>query len=422
MMNQKLKKTRCVNLDWLEVYVSEPFAAPRNADYFRDCGYVVHEREYGTRIYREMFVLDGKDGQPLLEIRRNPFSIGRVGVLRPEDCHIRLHNRSCYIDGIAGDLQEFLDRHGYTFNRISRVDICLDFETFDRGDDPAAFIRRYFQHRYAKINQGRITGHGQDGWNGQEWNSVSWGSRTSCVTTKIYNKTLELKNEKDGTFKKPYIRQAWLLCGLIDDMQRVARDGKQVDIWRVEFSLQSSVKGWVPLELDGKAKKFQSIRNTLQMYSDRGHLLVMFASLANHYFRFKKFQEGVRKDRCEDKVLFQWTQHQTTYRIENRNLIAAATNTTSSIDARLLRLLLAYQAKTISPEIQKACNMIVARLERSAKLGDVPHSWSEEEISALRLLIKYRTEDPNLSWNFGMALVKQAMGINDNTFKVPKTF
>lgn len=421
-MTTPSKIPRCCNLDWLEVYASEPCGSPRDAAYFRSKGFVVHEREYGTRIYREMFTIDGQDGFPLLEIRRNPFSSGSIGVLRPEDCHIRLTNRTCYFDGIAAELQSFLDTHGYFFNRISRIDICLDFEKFDRGDDPATFIRRYFQHRYAKVNQGRITGHGQDGWHGQEWNSVSWGSRTSCVTTKIYNKTLELKNPKDGTFKKPYIRQAWMLCGLIDDMQRVTRQGQEVQIWRVEFSLQSSVKGWVPIELDGKNKNYQSLRNTLQMYSSRAQLLVMFASLANHYFRFKKFEEGKRKDRCEDKVLFKWEQNQTTYKIENRNLIAAPANSTSSIDARLLRLLLAYQAKTISPEIQKACNMIIAKLERNAKLGDAPHPWNTEELEAMRLLMHYRTEDPTISWEFGMVLVKKAMGINDNTLTIPPSF
>ena len=43
---------RCVNIDWLEVYVEEANDRfPCNADYYREHGYSVREREYGTRQY-----------------------------------------------------------------------------------------------------------------------------------------------------------------------------------------------------------------------------------------------------------------------------------------------------------------------------------------------------------------------------------
>ena len=50
---------RCVNLDWLEVHAREPIGQPHNADYFREYGCEVQEREYGTRVYKEMFVILG---------------------------------------------------------------------------------------------------------------------------------------------------------------------------------------------------------------------------------------------------------------------------------------------------------------------------------------------------------------------------
>ena len=49
------KPTRCINVDWLEVYALEPIDQPHNADYFRACGFEVMQRDYGTRIYEEMF-------------------------------------------------------------------------------------------------------------------------------------------------------------------------------------------------------------------------------------------------------------------------------------------------------------------------------------------------------------------------------
>ena len=183
---------RCVNLDWLEVHAYEPILTSLNAHYYRAQGWIVEEREYGTRVYREMFVLIGRDNQPLLEIRRNPASQGLNGVHQANECHIRLTNRSCYFDDAASYLQSFLNNYGYYNVRISRVDVCLDFVSFDMGDDPAAFVRRYFKHKYSKINQGRISAHGDDTWSGLECNSLSWGSKMSDVSTKLYNKTMEL--------------------------------------------------------------------------------------------------------------------------------------------------------------------------------------------------------------------------------------
>ena len=259
-MAERVTPTRCINLDWLEVHTYEPLLQPHDANYFRSCGYVVHEREYGTRVYREMFVLDGSDGLPLLEVRRNPASSGLKGIHSPNECHIRLVNRACYFDNAADFLDRFLITHEYYDVRISRVDICLDFATFDFGDDPAAFVRRYFHRKYSKINQGRIHAHGSDTWTGQDWNSLSWGSKTSCVSTKLYNKTLELYDPKFNVFAKPYIRVAWQKCGIVDDWEHVTKNGELVNVWRVEFSLTSAVKKWVKIDLDGDAHHPQSLR------------------------------------------------------------------------------------------------------------------------------------------------------------------
>ena len=45
-----------------------------NAEYFRNQGYVVIERDYGTRVYSEMFTIEDEHGQPFIEVRRNPQS------------------------------------------------------------------------------------------------------------------------------------------------------------------------------------------------------------------------------------------------------------------------------------------------------------------------------------------------------------
>lgn len=408
---------RCVNLDWLEVHAREPVSVPHNAEYYRVNGWIVHEREYGTRVYREMFTLDGTDGEPLLEIRRNPASQGLNGIHDCNECHIRLVNRSCYFDNAAEAFNNFLQQYGYTDIRISRVDICLDFTEFDKGDNPQAFVRRYFRHKYAKINQGRISSHGDDTWTGQEWNSLSWGSKTSAVGTKMYNKTMELYDQKTDSFKKPYIRQAWLLCGMIDDWLRVTKDGNPVQVWRVEFSIRSAVKNWVPIEIDGNEKNYQSIRNTLECYAGRDRLLVMFASLANHYFHFKKYKQGKRKDRCPDKILFDFSEEQTTYKIGRPNYAAGSGNSFKEKYARLIAKLRDYQSSHIGLEIHKACEILISSMTEEDIRNDLANPWSHEELMFLRHLMALKTSHKEMQVNAAMKEIKKLLEITDRTIK-----
>lgn len=377
-------RKRCVNLDWLEIHAREPVGQPHTADYFRNLGCEVQEREYGTRIYREMFVIYGSDGLPAIEVRRNPASSGLNGIHDPEETHIRLVNRMCYYDDCAEMFEKWLENHHYTDVRISRVDICLDFVRFDFGDEPSKFVRRYLKHKYAKINQGNINAHGKDSWEGQEWNSLKWGSPMSCVSTKMYNKTMELKDTKSGLFGKPYIRQAWMLCGFIDNMQSVTLQGEEVQVWRVEFSLKSAAKGWCPIELDGKPNHKYSLRNTLDMYKGRDRLLTIFASLSKHYFRFKKYKSGVRKDRCEDKKLFDFASIQTTYKLDVTERICGDGNKDLTRFNRLLQLLTAYDMSKFSGKEKEAAEILINALKEDKMFADLARPSNQTDRAIMR--------------------------------------
>ena len=70
---QDCSKKRCVNIDWLEVYCLEDrHEYPCDAEYFRRHGYLVQERDYGTRQYNQMFTILDKWGNPMIEVRRDP--------------------------------------------------------------------------------------------------------------------------------------------------------------------------------------------------------------------------------------------------------------------------------------------------------------------------------------------------------------
>lgn len=406
---------RCVNLDWLELHAYEPLMGTLNADYFERHGYHVERREYGTRVYREMFTILDNHGYGMIEIRRNPASQGLHGIHAPNECHIRLTNRTCYWDNAADMLNEFVRKHQYYNVRISRVDICLDFATFDTGDDPADFIRRYFKHRYAKINQGRITSHGEDTWSGQEWNSLSWGSKTSPVSTKMYDKTMELFQAKFGTYKKPYIRQAWLECNLIDDIDRCTLKGEQQRIWRVEFSLTSVKRGWVPIELDGVQYNYQSIRNTLEVYSSRENMLVIFASLCQHYFRFKYYEEGKRKDRCKDKKIFVWNDVEQFYKIGKPSEVLGTGNKEFEKWNRLLLMLEQFRPNLRTNDVTTAYDVIVTAVKDEVMRSNLINPYDTKELMIIKKMIETRFNFPQFSYDVALDYVKKLLNINNKT-------
>lgn len=416
--------TRCVNIDWLECFCLEDLIGyPHDAEFFRAKGWEVKEREYGTPMYEQMFTLIDHYNMPFVEVRRKPKSDNtkKFGLFNPCSCHVRLTNRSCYLNDAAQVLARFLEENGFAFQRISRIDLCYDFERFDYGDEPQRFLQRFMAGRYSKINQSNISAHGIDCWDGRAWNSISWGAPKSMVKTRFYNKTMELRQAHD----KPYIRQAWQACGLVDDfttLEKVRRNGTRYkpEIWRVEFAVTSSTKKWFVVEdYNGDRKRILSKPNTLDVYATREKIWQVFLSLVSHYFHFKHVEykndskavtaaaqtalmvdplsqlapndskavrELQRKDRCHDKLLFKTEEINTFYRIEK-----LVTNVPRNIELeRLLKRLYAYRMRQYDDNVRNACNIIIERLEQERTMSAVTYPFSQTEIEILRRVIAIR--------------------------------
>lgn len=383
---------RCIHIDWLELYCIESNTDyPHNADYFRSKGYSVLERDFGTRQYAEMFTLLDYYDEPFLEIRRAPHTAtGKAIFIDPMGCHIRLTNRACYMDNPIATIREFLAGYGYQVVRIYRLDICLDFIRFDSGDDPKAFIRRYMDGKYTKINQTHVGAHGNDTWHARDWNSLSWGSLKSEITTKLYCKTQELKEVKD----KPYIRQSWMAAGLIDNSitgeAHKANGTRYVpDIWRLEFSIKSSGRKVFVMNEGGQApdpaKRIKGgkkilMQHTLDMYDSSRKLLAAFAALVPHYFHFKHFSATMRKDRCPDKILFRFMPQDTFYTLET---LATSKPRDKKLSA-LLRKLYEFQAVSVKPELYRASQSIIEYLEEEQQRKELADPNNRAQLQALQ--------------------------------------
>lgn len=385
---------RCCNIDWLEVYALEPIETPHNADYYRAAGLWVEERGYGTRIYKEMFTILDDSGHPLMEVRRNPKQADFGSSVIPiNGCHVRLPNRLCYSKNAIGIMKSFLETYHLTFSRVYRIDICLDFEKFDTGDDPGVFLYRYIKGKFSKINQADIAPRGKDRWDGRVWNYVHWGSQKSPISTKFYNKSLELKEVHD----KPYIRQAWFNCGLVShpvELYKSLPDGTRYTpvIWRVEFSIRSSVKNWVTFEADGNEKKKRSVRNTLEMYDTEAKLIAMFATLQEHYFHFRHYHFNRLKWDCPRKHLFRFSTKETTYRVEHPSQATPAL----TAEERLLKYLRQYELKYTEPQLQKAVAVIRDSIEKEETRRLLSNPHSSLELQALQLTISRVSQFPTL--------------------------
>lgn len=416
---------RCINLDWLEVCALEPITKPLDADYFRSCGLVVIEREYGSKVWRSIFTIEDSEGHAFLEVRRDPKS----EIIAPNITHLRLVNRYCYFEEAPDILQNFMTQHGYEFHHITRVDICLDFEKFDWGDKPRDFMRRYIEGVFSKINQANVSAHGTDEWAGRVWNSVSWGAPSSDVGTKFYNKTLELYDPVTKRYGKPYIREAWQAAHLVDDMTdctKIGKDGKPytVEVWRVEFSIRSSVRKWFCIELNGKERNKQSIRNTLDMYNSKPKLLILFASLTEHYFHFKYLlkrynfhQEGhtdgypVRKDRCPDKLLFRWKENQAFYKIEKEHI--SGNNKPDRHNCRLLSMLKEFRDRTLDQSVKQSASVVIDFLEENIARQDIANNLTRNDIEALRLALTRHIKNPTIDPAQLIKMAKEELAMRD---------
>lgn len=354
MQNQP---TRCVNIDWLEMYVLEP-SEPRDQRYFESLGLMVSDRGYGTKHWSEVFTVLDDRGSEFMEIRRKPRanSTGSHTVYPDNACNLRLVNRYCYYDTACWMMSDFIEKHSYRIRRIFRLDLAIDFKIFDSGDKPETVIRRIVRHRYTKVYQARRTVHGEDHWSDCDDNSISWGKRGSMVVTRFYNKSLELAQVKD----KPYIRQAWFEAGLIDDpLQPIVCDecGRVVGdpVWRLEFQINSSARGWFVID---KEHRNEYVEHTLETYWSRPLIQQAIACLASHYFSFRIFEPNKTKYDCKEKILFKFEDSDPHYVLRN----SLVHRTYDNKGCQMLRWIQRMRANLPSPESAAALDVLEARV------------------------------------------------------------
>lgn len=400
-------KIKCINLDWLSVYCLEPKGYVMNAAYYKKLGWSVEEREYGTPQYREKFTLmNGR--HPFLEIERNPYSLKQNGgIFEPESCHIRLANRTLYQPNPVQQLTNFIIKYGYEYKGISRVDVCCDLTIFDNGMKPQDLANKYMKDKIWKVHQSKIDAHSSDGddsWRipihlgahgretktGRTWNSLKWGSPKSALSTKLYNKTLELETNT-GKF---YIKDAWVKSGLCE-LQKVRyeyrnpktkeieirskqisvvpgtainqeipiEEAKKIDIWRVEFSMNSEGRKWIDLGDN------HIVDLSLNAFDNLDSLAATFFTCSEWLFCFiyaKWITQGStrmkeRTNRCKKLQLFNTKFLHSHYKPQRQTEMEDPSRTEKIM---MYRLIAKSKDKNLSEAYREACHQVARNLSK----------------------------------------------------------
>lgn len=274
-----------IGLDWLEFYCQESKEQSLHQSNLLAKGVKVKVRSYGTPQYKTMYsILDEKDF-PVIEVRRDPYCADSgARIMADRACHLRVSNRYLYTDDWPKWFRWLISSFHVTVCGISRFDVCCDFNKFRYGYNPYKFTANYMAGRVAKMHQSNLAAYGRAGWGSHTFNSLKWGSPASMVTTKLYDKSMELAQ---GGNKKNYIKQQWAENNL--DLS--------LPIWRVEYSIRPSRAEFISCERGTLAHV------DLEYLSVRNNVIKLFQSLTDHYFDFRlivatKWGEQQRKDRC----------------------------------------------------------------------------------------------------------------------------
>lgn len=267
-----------VSIDWLSFSVlavktaDERQAGVLNLRTPKGCSIVTLS---GTNIFhRRAYVLDSV-GDKVLTLLWEPFS----RVLNPDIVFVEVANKWLYssLDWLDDFLWEI---HHYQFLSLSRLDLACDFSPdaeqwsiIEKLSDGRAYIQgKKEQCMFSMVDfSGRRVK--------RVPKQISWGSKTSNIGWKLYNKTLEIHEEgKDGELicNKPYIKERWVEEGLNVD-----------NVWRLEVSITSAAK----YKFEGEPLGFQNSR-------DFNFYTRLFESLYATRF-VSRLNEG-HKDRSND--------------------------------------------------------------------------------------------------------------------------
>lgn len=244
----------CINCDWLQYSVMMDRTNPK----FNCPPSYRIDLCQGNNIYEHRALVFDQHGRKLLTLLWSPYS----SILNPLVMTVQIANESLYSGWILKSHELLRSILPCYFNSVGRFDVCCDF---DMNSSRLNIVKHLNSGHYyvERKTEGSGFWHEveQNGFKHKQTHCISWGSKTSEIKVKLYNKARELGTMNGNEAEKPWIVKEWEEIG-IDKTQA----------WRLEFSLKSNGQlKWNdnPIRLDNIASPSWLMRVYFDLYGSR---------------------------------------------------------------------------------------------------------------------------------------------------------
>lgn len=303
-----------ISVDWFQVTAIRPKGQTLESGLMF---YGTHDPEGGKRVMYEL--CPGHEFNAIfnsaLSVQVHGFKIATIYFdPRPSQMNrrlamVKMANAILYSARWQWYLCDLMDALSWSFNNISRIDVCCDFNYFSGNLDPREFIRRYLRsgewspvlpsyyrvggNKYETIGRKEIVSEVFEGmsrnFSRHSSEYLRFGKRSSGVAVYLYNKTLELNQANT----KKYIRKLWTKMGLTDT--------DECPVFRLELSISPSAMNVKVRRTEDERQEVAAAKSlakrTINMWSMRSLSMDdfgtqqaienVFWSYSGHYFHFK---------------------------------------------------------------------------------------------------------------------------------------
>lgn len=262
-----------LNLDWVSVnYLVEASPLKDGLEYHSGLLKFIPEN-HGTRQFRNIYQIHMEyENEPIATLVCNPLS----KILDARLHQVKLSNWCLYQENTKNYLRVIKEALNAKFLSLSRVDICIDIVGFDFY----GFIKKYHDNQIREKKPKDVTEHYKKYNNESIYTGISWGSKLSDWTAKIYDKIREI-NEISG---KEYILDYFKENGIDIDKEKV---------WRYEFSI-TSIRDRYLLEDDYTIEDIKADDENIFDFNVQQYIL-------RYYLKLHAFAENTGKVRFIDE-------------------------------------------------------------------------------------------------------------------------
>lgn len=281
-----MNRKELINLDWLSVNYLVENSPLINGEVFHTTALKYITEPYTTRQFRYVYyVYDNYTEAEIATIVCKPLS----KILDANLHQVKISNWLLYTDMAQSYLHRIKEDLHAKFLSISRLDICCDMVGFDFRK----FIDKYHNNELREKAPKNVAEYYKkyniDGKQESVYTGISWGSKTSDWTAKIYDKIREIQEESG----KLYILDYFKANNINTDYEKV---------WRYEFSI-TSVKSLYVIERVKKNNYEYKYENKANILLDDTNVFDFLTqrNLLKYYYNLHAFAENTGKVRFIDE-------------------------------------------------------------------------------------------------------------------------